>query len=101
MTDDGRITRIEHALLAIGEYVAHEGDRGFAHDQKREAVLRALDGLRQHVSVRAVASAHPNGQVTEAPGATLGPTDSGGDAVDPVPPNLPTTYLENATNPEL
>jgi hypothetical protein len=101
MTDQGTIESVEQALIAIGEYVTCEADHGWMHDQKRRAALRALDELRQHVSVRAVAGAHPNGQVTEAPGARLGPTDSGGDAVDPVPPNLPTTYLENATNPEL
>jgi hypothetical protein len=37
------------------------------------------------------------GQVSEAPGAAF-PRDetSGGDAADPIPPNLPTVYLPDA-----
>jgi hypothetical protein len=100
-SSDERLASIERAVLAIGEYVAFEGRRGSHHDDLRHALRRALDDLRASVGSGAtsVPSAAGRGQhATEAPGAELTESPStAGDATDPVPPNLPTTYLPGAS----
>ncbi|HEY3110088.1 MAG TPA: hypothetical protein VGL23_15095 [Chloroflexota bacterium] len=94
--DERRLDRIERALLAIGDYVAFEG-RGGAHYQELRARLAdALDELRAVLADRAPApSKRLHGRnSSEAPGQDLQiPPASGGDEVDPLPPNMPSTYL--------
>src|SRR5215218_7365597 len=88
-----RLEGIERALLAIGEYVAFEGRSGSHYEELRGRLIEELDRLR--AAVGAVPTTAPRGRHgSEAPGQDLGvPAASGGDAVDPVPPNMPSTYL--------
>jgi hypothetical protein len=93
-TDDGRrLDRIERALLAIGDYVAFEGRSGAHYEALRARLADAVDELRAAVGDRAPKALHGRHD-SEAPGQDLQvPPASGGDEVDPLPPNMPTTYL--------
>jgi hypothetical protein len=95
-SDERRLDRIERALLAIGDYVAFEGRGGAHYEQLRARLADALDELRATVGDRAPtpSKALHGRHDSEAPGQDLQiPPASGGDAVDPLPPNMPSTYL--------
>jgi hypothetical protein len=95
---DGRLARIERALLAIGDYVAFEGRRGSHYDEARARLADVLGDLRSALGDRAPETALRGRHDSDAPGQDLGrPPGSGGDVVDPIPPNMPSTYLPRVT----
>jgi hypothetical protein len=94
--DERRLDRIERALLAIGDYVAFEGRSGALYEELRARLADTLDELRSALGDRARPPAKRlrGRHDSEAPGQDLQiPPASGGDEVDPLPPNMPSTYL--------
>ena len=99
-SDEPRVDRIERALLAIGEYVAFEGRSGAHYEELRARLCAELAELRSalgdRVGTASTALQGRNG--SEAPGQDLHtPPASGGDEVDPLPPNMPSTYLPSVS----